>query len=171
MSISSQHTPARRPHRARVASVGVLAATAAALSVPVLAAAPASASPVSAAAASSDAVVGLLAGQEDGPTARVQGRDGRLDAGCQDYPVRYAIDGAEDDWLLELVVSDRSGDEVASVSLHGVEAAPRGRTSITLCRAAVRAGRFVVEGVLTERDGYEQVEHAVEGDTFRLTRR
>lgn len=170
MSISSQRTQARRPHRARVVSVGVLAATAAALSVPVLAAAPASAAPA-ARATSSDVVVGLLGGQEDGPTARVQGRDGRLDAGCQDYPVRYAIDGAEDDWLLELVVSDRSGEEVASVSLHGVEAAPRGRTSVTLCRAAVRAGRFTVEGVLTERDGYEQVEHAVEGNTFRLTRR
>lgn len=170
MSISSQRTPARRPHRARVASVGMLAATAAALSVPVLAA-PAPAAPVAAAATSSDVVVGLLAGEEDGPTARVQGRDGRLDAGCQDYPVRYAIDGAEDDWLLELVVSDRAGEKVASVSLHGVESAPRGRTSVTLCRAGVRAGRFVVEGVLTERDGYEQVEHAVEGDTFRLTRR
>lgn len=171
MSISSQRTLARRPHRARVASVGMLAATAAALSVPVLAAAPASAAPVAAAATSSDVVVGLLAGQEDGPTARVQGRDGRLGAGCQDYPVRYAIDGAGDDWLLELVVSDRAGEKVASVSLHGVEAAPRGRTSVTLCRTGVRAGRFVVEGILTERDGYEQVEHAVEGDTFRLTRR
>lgn len=170
MSISSQRTPARRPHRVRVASVGVLAATAVALAAPVLAAAPASAAPA-AGATSSDVVVGLLTGQADGPTARVQGRDGRLDAGCQDYPVRYAIDGAEDDWLLELVVSDRSGDDVASVSLHGVEAAPRGRATVTLCRSAVRAGRFVVEGVLTERDGYDQVEHAVEGDTFRLTRR
>lgn len=167
---TSHRSPARslRSTRARAACVGVLAATVTALAVPTLVA-PATAAP-GLGAGSSDAVVSLLGGDEKGPSARVQGRDGRIGAGCQDYPLRYAVDGAEDDWLLELVVSDRAGDEVASVSLHGVEAAARGRTEITLCRAAVRAGRFVVEGVLTERAGYEQVEHAVEGDTFWLKR-
>lgn len=168
---TSQRTPAR-PRRLsdRAASVGVLAVSA--LALPVLAAAPTSASPVVAGATSSDGVVALLGADErESPTARVRGRDGRLGAGCRDYPVRYAVDGAEDDWLLELVVSDRSGDQVASVSLHGVESAARGRTSVTLCRASVRAGRFAVRGLLTERDGYQQVEHAVEGDRFRLTRR
>jgi len=166
----SLRTPARRPRtaRARAASVGVLAATLTTLAVPTLAA-PAVAVPA-AGASSSDAVVSLLGGDGESPSARVQGRDGRLGAGCQDYPVRYAVDGAEDDWLLELVVSDRSGDEVASLSLHGVDAGAKGRTAITLCRASVRAGRFSVDGVLTERAGYEQVEHAVEGDTFWLKR-
>lgn len=167
---TSLRTPARslRSTRARAASLGVLAATVTALTVPSLAA-PAAAAPAPR-ASSGDAVVSLLGTDEEGPSARVQGRDGRIGAGCQDYPLRYAVDGAEDDWLLELVVSDRSGDEVASVSLHGVEEAAQGRTEITLCRAAVRAGRFVVQGVLTERAGYEQVEHAVDGDTFWLKR-
>lgn len=167
---ASHRTPARGPRSARLraASAGVLAATLTALAGPTLAT-PAAAAPAAGASAS-DGVVSLLGGDEGSPSARVQGRDGRLGAGCQDYPVRYAVDGAEDDWLLELVVSDRAGDEVASVSLHGVDVAAKGRTEITLCRASVRAGRFSVEGVLTERAGYEQVEHPVEGDTFWLKR-
>lgn len=54
--------------------------------------------------------------------------------------------------------------------MWGVRRAGAGRTEVTLCRASVRAGRFSVAGVLTERAGYEQVEHAVEGDTFWLKR-
>lgn len=168
---TSHRTPARSPRsaRARVVTLGVLAASVTTLAVPALAAS-ASAAPAPG-ARTDDAVVAMLGADEAGPTARVQARDGRLGAGCQDHPLRYAVDGAGDDWLLELVVSDRAGDEVASASLHGVESKPKGRTTITLCRASVHAGRFVVEGVLTERDGYEQVEHAVEGDIFWLKRR
>ncbi len=167
---TSHRTPARslRSARARATSLGVLAATATSLAL-VTSTAPASAAPA-AGTRSNDVVVALLGGDEGGPSARAQGRDGRLGAGCQEYPVRYAVDGADDDWLLELVVSDRTGEEVASVSLHGVDVAAKGRTEISLCRASVRAGRFSVDGVLTERAGYEQVEHPVEGDTFWLKR-
>jgi hypothetical protein len=72
--------------------------------------------------------------------------------------------------MLDLVVRDRSGDEVASASLQAVEHGARGWTTVTFCREAVRAGTFSISGVLTERDGYEQVEHPVERSTFRLTR-
>jgi hypothetical protein len=170
--MTTPHSTSVRRHRT-TAAAGVLGVVVSALAGPALLGTPASAAaPASPAAGSSDVVVALLgADAASGPSARVQARDGRLRPGCRTYPLRYAVDGAEDDWLLELVVTDRAGDEVASVSLHGVNSPPRGRAPITLCRASVRAGRFTVEGVLTERGGYEQVEHAVEGDRFWLTRR
>lgn len=123
--------------------------------------------------ASADSVIALppLGGSQAGGTATAHAPDGRLAGGCQDYPVRYAVRDAGDDWMLDLVVRDRSGEEVASASLHAVEHGPKGWTSFTFCREAVRAGTFTISGVLTERDGYDQVEQPVERSTFRLTRR
>ena len=96
--------------------------------------------------------------------------DGRLRADCHDYPVRYAVRGAGDDWMLDLVVRDRTGEQVAGMTLHAVEHGAKGWTSFSVCREAVEAGRFTVSGVLTERDGYEQTEHRVERSSFRLAR-
>lgn len=162
---SSTRTTARR------ATLRALAVAPVALGALAMASAPASSAPA-VPAGSSDAVVGLLApGEETSAGAEVEARDGRLRPGCRSYPVRYAVQDAGDDWLLELVVRDRSGEQVASAALHGVESPRRGRTTVTLCRTTAQAGRFAVDGVLTERAGYEQVEHPVEGDRFWLTRR
>lgn len=96
--------------------------------------------------------------------------DGRLRAGCHDYPVRWAVRDAGDDWMLDLIVRDRSGEQVSRVTLHAVEDGAKGWTTFSVCREAVEAGRFTVGGLLTERDGYEQTEHGVERSAFRLTR-
>jgi hypothetical protein len=150
--------------RLLTSTLGTAAATLAATAVLALA-------PV-APSASADSVIALpsLAGSSTAASATAHARDGRLAAGCEDYPVRYAVRDAGDDWMLDLVVRDRSGDEVASASLQAVEHGARGWTTVTFCREAVRAGTFSISGVLTERDGYEQVEHPVERSTFRLTR-
>lgn len=108
---------------------------------------------------------------EPGPSASATAPDARLRAGCRDYTLRYEVQDADEDWLLTLDVSDRRGRGVAHVTLHGVEDPRRGRTSFTVCRSAVKAGRFTVGGVLADRDGYEQTEHAVHGDRFWLARR
>lgn len=47
----------------------------------------------------------------------------------------------------------------------------KGRTTFSVCRSAVEAGRFTVRGVLTNRDGYDQTEHAVGKHRFWLKRR
>lgn len=111
-----------------------------------------------------------VAGSTSEASAEADAPDRRLRAGCHDYPVRYAVRDAGDDWMLDLVVRDRSGEQVAAMSLHAVEHGAKGWTTFSVCREAVAAGRFTVSGVLTERDGYEQVEHAVERNRFRLTR-
>lgn len=108
---------------------------------------------------------------ETAPTATVTAQDARLRAGCRDYPLRYQVRDSDEDWLLELVVSDRTGEDVASVTLHGVQSGERGRATFTVCRSAVAAGAFRVDGVLHDRDGWTRTEHEVDGDRFRLTRR
>ncbi len=120
-----------------------------------------------------DSIVTALAGPEgsEAPVASAKASDGTLKAGCRDYPVRYKVKHAGDDWLLDLVVRDRSGAEVASVSLHGVTSPRKGRTSFSVCRSAVEAGKFSVRGLLTDREGYDQTEYRVGKHTFWLKRR
>ena len=103
-------------------------------------------------------------------SAAASAPDGRLRADCHDYPVRYAVQDGGGDWMLDLVVRDRSGEPVGRTTLHATEHPAKGWTSVSMCREAVEAGRFTVGGVLTERDGYEQTEHGVERTAFRLTR-
>ncbi len=118
-------------------------------------------------------ILTALAGSEsaEAPTASAKASDGTLKRGCRDYPVRYKVKHAGEDWLLDLIVRDRSGADVASVSLHGVTSPRKGRTTFSVCRSAVEAGRFTVRGVLTNRDGYDQTEHAVGQHRFWLKRR
>jgi|LULE01.1.fsa_nt_gb hypothetical protein len=120
-----------------------------------------------------EVVVGTLVpgSEKSEPAAWAKGSDATLRKGCRDYPLRYTVKNAGDDWLLTLVVHDRSGEEVASLNLHGVQLPSKGTTTFSVCRSAVRAGRFTVTGELLDRDGYEQTEHPVAEKSFRLTRR
>ena len=110
-----------------------------------------------------EVVVGTLVpgSEKSEPAAWAKGSDATLRKGCRDYPLRYTVKNAGDDWLLTLVVHDRSGEEVASLNLHGVQLPSKGTTT----------GRFTVTGELLDRDGYEQTEHPVAEKSFRLTRR
>ena len=110
-------------------------------------------------------------GTAEAPTATAKASDGTLERGCRDYPVRYKVKHAGADWLLDLIVRDRSGAAVASVSVHGVTSPRKGRTTFSVCRSAVQAGKFSVRGVLTNRDGYDQTEYTVGKKTFWLKRR
>lgn len=122
------------------------------------------------ASADEGAALPPVGGSTSEASAVASAPDQRLRAGCHDYPVRYAVRDAGDDWMLDLVVRDRSGEEVAAMSLHAVEHGAKGWATFSVCRAAVEAGRFTLGGVLTERDGYDQTEHRVERSAFWLTR-
>ena len=129
-------------------------------------------SPVAGSASEGSILSGLLGSSSaEAPTAVTKAPDGTLRAGCRDYPLRYKVKGAGKDWRLDLAVRDRSGATVASLTLHGVSSPRKGRTSFSVCRSAVKAGRFSVSGVLTDRDGYQQTDHTVERHRFWLTRR
>lgn len=140
----------------RAAVVGLLAAVALTLVPPT-------------ASATGIGLPGLDAGPE--PSATASAPDARLRAGCRDYVVRYQVQDAGEDWLLTLDILDRRGRGVAHLNLHGVKDPRKGRTTFSVCRSAVKAGRFTVTGVLADRDGWAQTEHPVDGGRFWLRRR
>ena len=122
------------------------------------------------ASAADGIAVPAVTGTAAEPSATASAPDQHLAKGCADYSLRYAVRDAGDDWMLDLVVRDRSGEQVSRMTLHAVEDGAKGWTTFSVCREAVEAGRFTVGGVLTQRDGYEQTEHRVERSAFWLTR-
>ena len=104
------------------------------------------------------------------PSARASAPDGTLLRGCHDYAYRYRVQHAGDDWMLEIIVQDRTGTGVASTALFANQDAKSGKRTFRLCRAGTKAGKFTFVGVLTVRDGYSQAVHAVDPTSFWLTR-
>lgn len=127
-------------------------------------------SPAPAAAAGTVGLPGLLAESEPPRgSAEAWGKDGRLRPGCGDYRFGYAVDYPEEQWMLELVFRDRQGRAVASAKFEGPADPLAQRSTMRLCRAAVKAGTFTVRGVLTTfEDGY--TERRVPVSRFRLRR-
>jgi len=74
--------------------------------------------------------------------------DGRLRAGCHDYPYRYVVTPPTSDWTLETFLVDRTGDGVGSGAYFSDSDPRRQRAHFRLCRASVHAGRFTIRAKL-----------------------
>jgi len=114
--------------------------------------------------------LGLLASSEEPEaTAEAWGKNAKLRKGCRNYRFGYAVEGSEEKWMLDLVFRDRRGRAVASAKFEGPNEPTAQRSTIRLCRASVKAGKFTVRGVLTTFEG-DYTERPVPVSTFRLRR-
>jgi hypothetical protein len=108
---------------------------------------------------------------------RVWRKDGRLQPGCHLYRFQYrvrplAVDPTnDDDWALEVFLSDRRGRGLGAVAKDSAIDPRRGAGTFRLCRQTTVPGKFKLRGKLSVYDDGELVEETwVKPGFFRLRR-
>jgi len=102
---------------------------------------------------------------------RTAAPDGVLGKGCKKYAYRYKLTLPTDDWEMDLVIKDPTGDQVASAYLLSDSEPPKGKRWFRLCRASTKPGKFVIRAKVSSWDGWAEDERRLPNSSFRLRRR
>lgn len=102
-------------------------------------------------------------------------RDGVLRPGCHDYRFHYVAKPGNvqpgNDWLLELFLRDKRGENLATALKDSEFDAKRGKARFRVCGASTVPGRFKIRGKLSVYDGYDLVDEVwIKPGYFRLRR-
>jgi hypothetical protein len=102
--------------------------------------------------------------------------DGVLRSGCRDYAFRYVakpgnVQRGNNDWALELFLSDKRGKGIGSVTKDSEIDPKRGKGEFSICKAVTVPGRFKIRGKLSVYDGFDLVDTVwIKPGVFRLRR-
>lgn len=97
--------------------------------------------------------------------------DGVLAKGCKKYAYRYKLTLPTDDWEMDLVIKDRTGNQVASAYLLSDSEPPQGKRWFRLCGASTKPGKFVIRAKVSSWDGWAEDERRLPNSSFRLRKR
>lgn len=125
-----------------------------------------------------DTVLGGVTGQSSKPPTAAEfkkmggssSKNGKLRAGCHAHSYHYWLKPRTRDWTVEVFLTDRTGNHVASDALMSGADKNSGTKSFRICKDNTVTGTFKIRMRMTYPDGDQNRVGWLSSSTFKMTK-